>query len=399
MVSVYNLDLEYLQAINCSQDTLNLVSKTLDAQLAQLNSLPESTRRATLVLGTVLWENSRLEQSILESIKHKVNSLGAAFHLVAGINYKHQLASADCNITFIDFFALRTYLACLKQPINTEWNFKNNKILFLMGKAYKPHRIGLLYLLYKHGLLTDHLCAWSCTQLDFDEARKFLPRDLAPEQVTEFIKHCPRAPDSANIVLHDNINTHYGGFPFDKNLYSTTSLSLISETASSGSVFVTEKTYRAIVNHHPFVIASTVGQNKQLQQQGFFTFDEFMKFPMYNHRANTLAEIAENVKCFNPTPSEIDIIGSMIEHNAQRFNTLVQEESSKLQSVLDSHGIAQSWQDVISWEDSPNYFLSWQFYYQTIKGETWPPCDTVEDCNKLPPEIQNELRSVFKVIF
>lgn len=406
MVSLYYLDLEYLQAIDSSQDTLNLVDRTLDAQLCKLRDLPHRDRCQTLVLGSMVWENCNLLKgpalAILESIKNKINNLGAQFHLIAGINYQSQLDNANCDVTFINFFALRTYLACQKQPINTSWCFENKKILFLMGKAYKPHRVGLLYLLYKQGLLVDDKCAWSCLKLDFNETKKFLPSDLTNDQVTEFIENCYRVADSAKIVTHDKINTHYGGFPFDENLYKTTNISLISETAFTGSPFITEKTYRAIVNHHPFVIASAFGQNKELQRQGFATFDEFMTFPGYNEqlsRPNSLSEIVENVKNFDPSTDEINAIDTLVRHNASRFRQLIQEESSKIQSVLQSHDVTQSWQDIIPWEDSSNYYLSWQFYYQIIKDPLWPPCNTVQDCNNLPSHIQNELRTVFKVNF
>lgn len=406
MVNFYHLDLEYLQAVDGSQDTLDLVEKTLDAQLAQLSVLSDHDRQQTLVLGSVVWENSNLYNgpalTILESIKHRVNNLGAEFHLVAGINYQSQLANANCNVTFINFFALRTYLACLKQSTNTRWCFENQKILFLMGKAYKTHRVGLLYQLYKQGLLVDDKCVWSCLKLNVELARKFLPWNLSQEQVSDFVNSCARVADSADIVINDEINTHYGGFPFDVELYKTTNISLISETASAGSPFVTEKTYRAIANNHPFVIASTPGQNKELQRQGFFTFEEFMAFPAYNEQPvnlKSLSEMAENVKNFNPSQQEIAKINSMVQHNAQRFDQLIQEESSKLQAVLDSHNVKQSWQDTIPWGDSPNYFLTWQFHYQKIKGPDWPPCYTVQDCNSLSPEIQHELRTVFKVIF
>lgn len=406
MVSLYKLDLEYLQTVNGSQNALNLVDKTLDAQLCRLQDLSHSDRCNTLVLGSMVWENCNLSKgpalSILESVKNKINNLGAQFHLIAGINYQSQLANANFGVTFINFFALRTYLECLKQPINTAWQYNNKKILFLMGKAYKPHRVGLLYLLYKQGMLVDDKCVWSCLNLDFKETKKFLPSNLTDNQISEFIENCYRVADSAKILTNDNINTHYGGFPFDENLYKTTNISLISETAFTGSPFVTEKTYRAIVNHHPFVIASAVGQNKELQQQGFVTFDEFMTFSEYNEqlrRPNSLSEIVENVKNFDPTPAEIIDIDRLIRQNALRFDQLIQEESSKIQSILQSYGVSQNWQDTIPWEDLSNYFLSWQFYYQIIKDPSWPPCYTLQDCINLPPHIQNELRTVFKVNF
>lgn len=406
MVNVYHVNLEYLQQIDRSQATLAIVERTIEAQLQKLSFLPLESRNNTLVLGWIVWENTNLSStdatSILLLIKDKINKLGAKFHLIAGINYKSQLSDIQCDVTFINFFALRTHLACAQQQVNTSWKFKNKKILFLMGKAYRTHRIGLLYQMYKHGLLNEERSTWSCQKLDFDLSREFLPRTLTDDDVKKFLNVCYREADSASIVIRDNGITHYGGFPFDENLYKTTNVSLISETLFSGPAFVTEKTYRAIVNHHPFVVASACGQNNELQQQGFFTFDEFMTHPQYNSstkRVQSLDEIIENIKNFDPVGPDIERINTMIEHNAVQFDQLVRGESVKLQNMLEFYGASQSWKDILPWQDSSHYFLTWQFYYQTVKGPSWPHCESVEDCNKLPQQIQDELRNVFKVNF
>lgn len=56
--------------------------------------------------------------------------------------------------------------------------------------------------------------------------------------------------------------------------YSQTFFSLISETTVS-SLFVTEKTYKPILNEHPFIIIGCLGILKYLRGLGFKTYPEF----------------------------------------------------------------------------------------------------------------------------
>lgn len=407
MVNVYPLDLEYLQEIfdPLSDETKHVVEKTIGAQLSRLTLMSEDERRRTLVLGTIFWETIDLKTKapFLELIERTVNNLGSQFQLITSLFYKNQLSDIPCNATAIDFFLLRTFAACQKQNINRAWGPEHKKILFLMGKYQKSHRLKLLYKLYKQHLLNDDKCVWSCIKLDIDSARPHLPRALSDSEIDDFLEMCYKLPDSADIIYQADGCTHYGGFPFDENLYKTTNISLISETKFYGKeVFITEKTYRAIANYHPFVIASTQGHNKTLQEMGFYTFDEFMTNPTYDNLPSgdlKLSAIVENVKNFNPSESDIKKITAMINHNADRLRDLAQEDSDKLQQILTSYNVDQRWEDIINLDDNQRFFLTWQFYYQTIKDPSWPHCETIEDCNKLPQDIQHELKTVFDLKF
>ena len=317
----------------------------------------------------------------------------------------HQLQDIDCNSTFVDFFALRTYLACQNnQETSPQWFPDNKKILFLMGKYYKPHRIGLLYRLYLQGLLTEDKCLWSLHQkIDATNVVKFIPRRLVNQStLNDFLTICHNTLDPIKVVIQNDYCSHYGGFPFDANLYKTTNVSLISETSYYGISFITEKTYRAIINHHPFVVAGPAHQLRELQNLGFHTFNNFMKFPEYDDVLSTetrLDIIAENVKHFDPTGAEIKEITAMVDYNAKHFYNFCKAQSAKLQNMLECYGVTESWENVIPWRDDESFFLTWQFYYQTIKDPSWPCCYSIEDCKKLPEHIQQELATVFKVNF
>lgn len=414
MVSVYHLDLEYIQLINnySESDIQDIANRTITAQLERLASAPDEKRKNTLVLGTILWEVVDLQKNnslkFLEVVEHKVKTLGAKFHLVVSRDYKSQLNNSVCNITFIDFFALRTYQCCINdsQEISSTWNSSNAKFLFLMGKYHKLNRIGLLYKLYENDLLDDTRCQWSSYHdIELDETLKFIPCSSLEQKISisKFLKHIFRNPDEAKVCIQNSISSHYGGFPFDVNLYKTTNLSLISETAFDSTITITEKTYRAIINQHPFVIAGAPGILKEIQHRGFYTFDEYMTVKNYDSIASKyrrLDAIVENVKNFNPLGNDIEAINKMVEHNAAHFDNLVKEDSSSLQNMLLNYNVQDAWENVIPWRDlGDRVFLSWQHYYQIIKGPSWPSCHSVDDCNNLPLHIQEELRTVFNLRF
>jgi len=120
------------------------------------------------------------------------------------------------------------------------------KILFLGGKANKNNRKPLYDLIQK-GDLKNRV-----------EASLF--------DVTKTLD---------NIEIENN---HYLGYPYDPVLYQMTNFSLIAETHFDGNqeFHPTEKTYRAIANMHPFIIASTPLFLNHLRNKGYKTFSNLI---------------------------------------------------------------------------------------------------------------------------
>jgi len=73
-------------------------------------------------------------------------------------------------------------------------------------------------------------------------------------------------------------NNHYLGYPYDDKLYRITNFSLIAETHFDGNqeFHPTEKTYRAIANKHPFIVASTPFFLSKLKHKGYRTFSNLI---------------------------------------------------------------------------------------------------------------------------
>ena len=73
-------------------------------------------------------------------------------------------------------------------------------------------------------------------------------------------------------------NNHYLGYPYDDKLYRISNFSLIAETHFDGNqeFHPTEKTYRAIANKHPFIVASTPFFLVNLKHKGYRTFSNLI---------------------------------------------------------------------------------------------------------------------------
>ena len=103
---------------------------------------------------------------------------------------------------------------------------------------------------------------------------------LTEKDFEKLCKHWPHSLDEDN-VKQGLYGKHFSGYPFDKKLFKDTYMSMISETHSGAhncnpQFFPTEKTYKAIVNCHPFIMLSTQHYLKNLQAQGYKTFTPYI---------------------------------------------------------------------------------------------------------------------------
>jgi hypothetical protein len=213
-----------------------------------------------------------------------------------------------------------------KHPTNPSWNSNSNKALFLTGKPNKVHRAGLLSKFYENNLMNT--LEWSLFVNDYmtQEIKQTILSHYTQDKFENFIKTCTRNPDNINLMMQTT-SCHYGGFPYDVNLYSNTCLSIISETwwHNDFNPWITEKTWKAIANKHPFIVAGDFGHLDKMESLGFKTFKNFMLHPEYNSdtsrtESDRLNLIVENHKHFlNHVKENVSDINYCIEFNFQQF--------------------------------------------------------------------------------
>ena len=273
---------------------------------------------------------------IINYIKHK----NVKLTVVAGMSYENNV---DCKV--IEFnFNLHTVWNSYKDKKLLPYNFNTNKFLFLGGVPDRLNRIGLLYELYKQDLLK--YAEWSFfapwTKEQEATSKQYVP---SQEDYVSFINYAERSIDS----VYDNSKTYgTGDLPcatewthnsswIDPEIFSKTSLSIISEghpNEERNSKFLTEKTYRAFVQGHPFLFAGNVSMFEYIKELGFKTFENYFPHPDYATlpvEHERLTKLIENLKYF--VNNTIDFTKD-VEYNRQHFLKLA-NDNNKILNTLD----------------------------------------------------------------
>lgn len=232
------------------------------------------------------------------------------------------------NVVQYNFFQNKTvYISTARnQKTSTVWNSSKFKGLLLTGKPNRIQRVLPLKHLLDSNLLNNENMEWSFFYIkeNKNDIKKIL--NFNEEQLQEFVSKVSRNPD--NIVsVSDTKDFNYYGFPYDCNLYNSTSWSLISETSvSQGAHLISEKTYRAIINRHPFIFFAQSNSEKFLRECGYRTFEYCYPY-QYDIIENVEDRIAAAIKNViflkeNWKTLDFDRINADVEYN---YKTLLEK--------------------------------------------------------------------------
>lgn len=227
--------------------------------------------------------------SILTSISNIAKNLNIDKDQIHIILNSFDSGLDHVNTHYVDYF---TWFVHTMVPDEIVKN-NSNKGLFFIGKAEKIHRIRLLALLYKHNILDNF--DWSLYLNDNIKKEAYQSvKDLFNEkQYDIFIKETVRTLDDPLINMQI-ASSHCNGFPYDINLFKNTKFSLISETGHWG--WLTEKTFKAIVHKHPFIIANSNNPIlEKLEKLGYKTFEEYLPYE-YDQLRNDFAKLDAIIK-------------------------------------------------------------------------------------------------------
>jgi|TARA_B110000971_G_scaffold138772_2_gene141917 hypothetical protein len=216
---------------------------------------------------------------------------------------------------YIDLFAISAVQrelngmpVCTMPVVEREPN-----INLLLGRVGKNKRTEVLYEFWKQQLLDNSVMGLlgSSSDLAFN---KSLPETIEKLFLEAIEPHWGPA-DSVSVPDYDP-STSQGYSNDTYKIYNNSCVSYICETweytQPMQHTFITEKTYRAILNRSPFVIQGTNGILHDLKTKGFHTFEKFIK---ENYQGNVRAtveaanKLREMVKLY---PEEIQEI---VDHN------------------------------------------------------------------------------------
>lgn len=295
-----------------------------------------------LLADGFLYKNNPTWNTMHNQIIDYTRSIGMDIQIISGMSHKHQI---KCETIPFNFY-LHTVWNSYKEKSVAEYNSSTRKFLFLGGVPDRDNRIGLLYNLYKLGLLPH--AEWSFfSPWTTEQKEKCLGYFSSLKEYEDFIKFAERKIDD----LYDSSKT-YGtesvtiSTPWtndsawiDPKIFASTSLSLISEghpgDDNNNSKFATEKIYRVFVQGHPFLLAANPSIFNHIKDLGFKTFENY--FPIQDYATvypeeTRLEKLIENLKYF--LTNDIDF-SSDVEFNKNHFWKLA-EENAKILDRLNS---------------------------------------------------------------
>jgi hypothetical protein len=141
--------------------------------------------------------------------------------------------------------------------------------------SHRPHRVMLAYLAIKYDLLKDGLFSF-VGNVSADEISDILQQFTQSNKLSEDVqKLIPFEIDTHN--LQQDRKTSFSTDNNKKEFYLDSYIHITSETGfDSTDVFLSEKTFRPIVNLQPFLSFGNVGCLRDLQELGFKTFHPYI---------------------------------------------------------------------------------------------------------------------------
>ena len=419
-------EVEYIDIHLIHRDNGNVMYQSKFFGLAEAYILLEKyiNDSRKIIFLNHLWEENILHsireiEKFVNTIKEK-RPQWKIFILINSVDepYKDIINQINVDdILFIDFYLYATYReimiyhrSAVRDPQSAPIQDKN-KFLFLTGDPHKLHRIGLLKKFVNSNIMNQ--AEWSFHYNYGNKEGLSLKenyfRDLTDFEFQEFIKTWSKIPDES---VTKNFSNRFRGFDYDVKLYNSTNFSVVSETCFRQPLiyplypWITEKTWIPILNRHPFLIAGDVGSLKALEERGFDVFRKFLKIKDYDSIIDSqerLNAIVENTNYFLTVLDMSDKnLKYAIDYNYERLCNLYMFNFDKILNFMYKHKL----QNILSIDDIvPTYSrdyaiknvsnLSFNIFYNNVKSDSWPDCETEEDFRNLPDEIKKECINKF----
>lgn len=313
-----------------------------------------------LLVFNLLWEAHQLDeieiyQNLFDSLhKKKIKTI-----LIINSFYKDlDLSMLNTKIYFVDYFLWRTFDKVVNQKKcdhNTEWNMNAEKFLFLTGKPQYHNRVRLLYKIIAGDLINR--CIWSFFMREEtqDKCRSLLS-DISDDEFQMLFKYYNN-PDNVKIMFEkDNQSLHYGGIPYDVQLFRDCLFRVVAETQCDPEYttqhqpwpmvdyqpWLTEKTWITILNKMPFILAGDNGSLDKLKKMGFKTFEEFLPIQDYDQIQNSehkLDAIIKNTSYWLDEMPDKSQINADVEHNYKNFLGIAMQNKKVLEDICLLHGM------------------------------------------------------------
>ena len=233
-----------------------------------------------------------------------------------------------------------------------QWNCID-KGLYQPGKTTKPTRLAILKYLDEANQL--HKLDYSLKVLEPSDPT--ISANVIKSQqdcidtiggTVEYFLSLNRTMDIEMTDICANGMQHYVGYPYQTRIYKNTGWSLVAESNTGFNVpnpwepvqprlyqdgpMISEKTYRPIMNSHPFVIVGEYGLHEHLNKLGYQTFEKFYGITLDKFYPMSQCPASDNTRSahhdyesiqyvvshfYNNISANQDEVREMVTHNKQ----------------------------------------------------------------------------------
>jgi len=252
------------------------------------------------------------------------------------------------GVLYTDYFLYQVYKELVinnQNPINQTWH-ESDQFLFLTGRPERSNRIRLFVKLLSKNLIKN------------SKYSLFAPTDI--KKVYQYASH-KSTKWLENLFAQyatspDKVKTQHGaylGVPYNVNLYSDTAFSIISESLMNNDMqpWLTEKTWRCIVNRHPFIMAGNPGSLKLLNQMGFMTWQYQLPHSNYDNIIDVeqrLDAVVENTIYWQKNIGKCaEYIKQSVDHNFEVLGNKYQNNLNTIQQFIMQHQLTMTVDELI----------------------------------------------------
>lgn len=314
-----------------SQEAVHLLKTRNDIKLLVLSTLEHVIKPKELSL-------SLSKKSIpLDRVLVMCSNLEAHGQVLEGVRY--------ISINFWESFS-RMHIKILPGAsiITPEDRLKTyskaNKKFLCLNRNVKPHRIWFYYSIIKSHMLDQghvsyHLPSIDKSSYDFILQKDWVFKRIPIELHNDFREICKRKmfTRKLDVIDRENVINYNAQNNIITDFYHDSCMSFVTESESTSN-FITEKTYKAIANLHPFFIVGNPDQHALLRARGYYTFEDLFE-------SQKITNYVEAIDCLEKLKiKDLQELKRLIEqkyfdkliHNQQNFlnrdiswNTIVEE--------------------------------------------------------------------------
>jgi len=318
------------------------------------------------------------------------------------------------QVYFVDYWALLTVRHAASRQ--QQYNADQSQALCLTGTMDRLNRIGILAGLFKRKKLNQIRYSWLMPD-----------HKINPEAINNCVEICKKFN-----VDYDQLENHAVNFAVNEldqavlvadksykiykfkehqfNLalthWNNTKFSLINETVFEhrDNFSVTEKTWMAVYNQHPFFVINHPGVNRWLNQQGIHTIDQlvdqdFDLMPLDIHKIDRAVDITVDLldnNCYNSLLTDLVAKNfSIMQDKCKQSQFTICDLATQINvdpTDILNH-LLEPWAQEKNWQHTnvKSSDQQWVDFYNNIRDPSWPDCYTKKDFDSLPNWIQQEI--------